>query len=826
MDRGSSSPLLAWMLVPVAAALVLSALTLPQQPYTGLVLHGDRVAAVVPGSPAERAGLAAGDHLVPREGQPRFTRSPLAYAATGEPLDVLREREGRLAPVRVVPVPQPDGERHMMAAMLAVASGFVLIGSWVWSERRDRLTRTFFLLCLAFAWLLAPLPRLSHAASGALYDALYTAVGLFLPALFVHFFALFPESGRPRGPLRSVTAVGYGVATTLFGASFLVMLAEPVFGDLAQGAQLLIQGIAGLWFALGLLAALLLFAGSYRRARSADARRRLRVALTGTVLGALPFAALVALRNLWPGGSVPGERAAVVLTLLVPASFAWATGVHRIFEFRVALRAGVLLVTLAGLGVTVYLVGEWLAGAWRQDLGAGLAGGALAFVALVAAVAGPTSRLLRSLGRRFVPDEAAPTERLDANPALRAGTRARTLEAACEALTGAFHLDGCVALELARGGPRTLTGTGVTASPPAETDFTAALPEGGGLVSVEDLRLRVPDRRALERCGVAWLLPVGGTVRHCLLLGRRLGGSWFGTGDLRELRRFAGHLEVLVENARLREEAGSRGSLGRELSRAGAIQARLLPRHVPAFRSLDCAAAALSSEQVGGDYYDFVRSPGRVVTLAVGDACGKGVPAALMGTWVHAGFRDRARRGSMPGHLLTALNLDLVALNQPEAFVALLCARVDVRGATFTYANAGLTPPLLRRRDGRVELLSQSGVLLGVTPGARYSDSSVELEAGDVIVLYSDGLTEARRGETEFGLAGLQRVLEGQARRGAADILKALLADVQAFADGPLDDVTVVVLKQLTPPVRVRPGGEQTDQEELKLEAGPADTTM
>jgi serine phosphatase RsbU (regulator of sigma subunit) len=822
MDRGYSSSLPAWMLVPVTAALVLSALSLPHQPYTGLVLQGDRVAAVIPGGPAERAGLAAGDRLVAPEGEPRFTRSPLAYAAVGEPLAALRERDGALTAVRVVPVALPDGERHMMAALLAVASGFVLIGSWVWSERRDRLTRTFFLLCLAFAWLLAPLPRIAHAASGTLYDALYTAVGVFLPALFVHFFALFPESGRPRGRLRSVSAVAYGIAVALFGASFLVVLAEPVAAGFARSAQLLIQGIAGLWFALGLLAALLLFAASYRRARSADTRRRLRVALTGTVLGALPFAVLVALRNLSPASAVPGERAAVLLTLLVPASFAWATAVHRVFEFRVALRAGVLLLTLAVLGVAIYGVGEWVAGAWRQDLGAGLAGAALAFVALVAAVAGPASRLLRSLGRRFVPDEPSATERLSASPALRDGTPEHTLAAACDALAAAFHLDGCLALELARGGPRAVAAIGATVAPPPEADFTAALPEGGGLASVEDLRLRAPDRRALERCGVAWLLPVDGAVRHCLLLGRRLGGAWFGTDDRRELRRFAGHLEVLLENAHLRAEAGSRGSFGRELSRAGAIQARLLPRHVPAFRSLDCAAAALSCEAVGGDYYDFVRSPGRIVTLAVGDAAGHGIPAALMGTWVHAGFRDRARRGSLPGHLLTALNLDLVALNQPDVFVALLCARVDVRSAVLTYANAGLTPPLLRRRDGHCEVLDESGLLLGVMPGARYVDRSVELDAGDVVVLYSDGLTEARRGGEEFGLAGLQRVLEAHARQGAEEILRALLAEVQAFADGPLDDITVVVLKQLTRPARLPAGG---GQEELKLEAGAADTT-
>ena len=821
MDRGTSSPLLSWLLVPVTAALILSALSLPGQPFAGLVLRGDQVVAVVPGGPAERCGLAPGDRLVPLPGQPQFTRSPLAYAVPGESMALLRERRGGLATVRLVPSALPDGERRMMAALLAVASGFVLIGGWVWSERRDRLTRAFFLLCLAFAWLLAPLPRWRGEASGALYDALYTGVGLYLPALFIHFFALFPESGRPRGHLRSITTIAYGVATGLFGASFLIMLAEPVFGAFAGAAQSLIQSMAGLWFAFGLLAALVLFAGSYRRARSADARRRLRVALAGTVLGALPFAVLVAVRNLSPGGLAPGERLAVLLTLLVPASFAWATAVHRVFEFRVALRAAIALVALAALGAIVYAAGEWLAGVWRHDLGAGLAGGALAFVALAASVAGPASRSLRQLGARLVPDEASATERLDSDPAARRGTPGQVIEAACRAVTGAFQLDGCVALELAHGGRRVLASTGATTSPPPETDFTATLPERGGIVGLEDLHLRAPDRRSLERAGIAWLLPVGGATKHCLLLGRRLGGSWFGIEDQRELRRFAGHLEGLLENARLREEAGTHGARDRELSKAGAIQAHLLPKRVPAFHSLDCAAAALSSEPVGGDYYDFVRGPGRVVTLAVGDAAGKGVPAALMGTWVHAGFRDLARRGAAPGHLLTALNRDLVAMNQPQAFVALLCARVDVPSAKFTFANAGLTPPLLRRRDGRFEELCQSGVLLGVAPGARYEDCDVELEAGDVIVLYSDGLTEACRGRQQFGPEGVGRVLEAHARQGAAEILRALLAEVQGFADQPLDDVTVVVLKQVTRPTEARPGATQ---EELKFQGAAADT--
>ena len=234
--------------------------------------------------------------------------------------------------------------------------------------------------------------------------------------------------------------------------------------------------------------------------------------------------------------------------------------------------------------------------------------------------------------------------------------------------------------------------------------------------------------------------------------------------EIQELERFAAHLEVRVENATLRKAATAHGAIHRELSRAHAIQRHLLPRRAPAYPTLDCAAAALSSEPVGGDYYDFVKVPGRVLTLAVGDAAGKGVPGALMGVWAQACFRNEARRGAGPGQVLTALNRELVSMDQPEAFVALACMRVDVRPARLTYANAGLTPPLLRRASGAVEVLSESGVLLGVTTEARYADTRVDLEAGDIVVLYTDGLTEARHGEDMFGPERLADVLEMECR--------------------------------------------------------------
>ncbi|NOT32871.1 MAG: SpoIIE family protein phosphatase [Candidatus Eisenbacteria bacterium] len=824
MDRGASSHLLTWMLLPVSAVLVISALTLARQPYTGLMLRGDWVAAVDPGSPGERAGLARGDRLIPLADRPRGgdLDHPLASARPGHELRLLRERAGALVEVAVLAAPLPDRERRMMAMLLAVASGFVVLGGWVWSERRDLLTRTFYLSCLAFAWLLAPLPRFETDVARALYEDLYSGVTLFLPALFIHFFAMFPEGLRPTGIRGRVGSIGYGIATALFTIALVLHLV----GSLRNGATPfadLLQGVAGLWFAAGWLIALVLFVRSYRRVRTADARRRLRVALIGTVLGAGPLAALVAIHNLQPGTSLPAERWAVVLTLLVPGGFAWATVVHRIFEFRVALRAAIGMTLLAASVASVFFLGEWLSAAWRADLGAGIGGGALALLALVASVAGPARGVIREVGRRMVPEREADSlaEWLVHSPAARRGSLDAILEAACEGLTTRLKLDGCAVVEFSTAGPVPRARVGEMTTPALLPGFASRLEGRAGVLAVADEPLLAEFRRVLDAAGVSWVVPFGGRgASSVLLLGRRLAGAWLGVSEQRELQLFAEQLEVLIENATLRQAASAHGAMDREMTRAGAIQAHLLPRRLPRHASLDCAAGTLSSKAVGGDYYDFVEGHAGQFTLAVGDAAGKGVPAALMGAWVQACFRNQARRGSRPARVLGVLNHELVALEQPDAFVALLCAHVDVPAGRMRLANAGLTPPLLRRGDGSIEEFTEGGVLLGVAARSEYPEVAIQLAAGDIVLLYTDGLTEARRGDEMFGTDRLRGVLTSHAARPAADIVAALLSAVHEFTDEPPDDMTVVVLKQVASAVGAR---RSARQDGLKWSEQPAD---
>ncbi len=810
MDRGSSAEPLSWLIVPAAGILIASALSLSLQPYTGVTLRGDEVMSVVPGSPGAAAGLAGGDRLAGRSPAMNALRGPLVEARPGVALRLTRERAGRRLPVWLVPSVQPVGERRMMAALLAVASGFVLLGGWVWSERRDRLTRPFQLLCLAFAALLAPPPRLPWAAAGVAHELFYTAATLALPSLCVHFFALFPEPRAPGGRLTSGVNAAYGVAALLY-AGWVAALAVALAGHPLPGPTLgLFQGAAAVWFAAGLLLAVALFARSYLRADSVDARRRLRVALAGTALGLGPLATLTVLHNLLPGFAVPGERLAVVLTLLVPLSFTWATVIHRIFDFRVALRAATVAIVLALAGGALYFAGE-LANALQPDAGADFGGVALALVSLAASVAGPMRPGMRALAGGLVPlrdvrplAEAFADELAGRDPSVE-----ELLSRACAALASALKLDRCAALDL-EDGPELRAWAGGSAPPfglaslRLGSGFTLALAGRVGALRVGELPLGATDREALEAAGIQWVLPVGlDSPVAALLLGRRLAGAWLDRREVESLERCAQHLGVALENVALRRAARSHGALDRELQEAGAIQAHLLPRRAPVFPTLDCAAATLSSEAVGGDYYDFVQHEDRVFTLVVGDAAGHGVPAALLLAGVQARFRAEAAHDLDPGRLLTALNLELSHHDQPARFVGLLCARVDVQRGRIHFANAGLMPPFVRRRSGAWEEVTTGGLLLGVRPDAVYPDSRVELLAGDVALIYTDGLTEARRGEELFGVERVQQVLDRAAHRRAADILQDLLAGVRSFADRPLDDLTVVVLKQLADPPRV-----------------------
>jgi phosphoserine phosphatase RsbU/P len=250
--------------------------------------------------------------------------------------------------------------------------------------------------------------------------------------------------------------------------------------------------------------------------------------------------------------------------------------------------------------------------------------------------------------------------------------------------------------------------------------------------------------------------------------------------------------EIEAGRERRRAEAAER----RELAEALKIQRRLLPQHVPQIDGWEIAASWQPASGVGGDCFDAIRFGESRIALSIADVVGKGIPAALLMSNLQAAVRAFASEATEPQALCHQVNRILCGNIAEGRFISFFYCVLDATTGVLTYANAGHYLPMLVRADGDVERLGDGGPVLGVIADAEYSQAHVALGPGDRLVLFTDGLTEARSdSDEEFGE---QRLLDAavQHRACSAPALQARLADaVAAFTGGQLqDDATLIVL--------------------------------
>ncbi len=250
----------------------------------------------------------------------------------------------------------------------------------------------------------------------------------------------------------------------------------------------------------------------------------------------------------------------------------------------------------------------------------------------------------------------------------------------------------------------------------------------------------------------------------------------------------------LAINQKLREER-----MAEILDEARRIQESILPRRVPSYGDFQLAARTVPAEIVGGDFYDFITLTDTTVNVVVADATGHGLPAALQVRDIFTGLRMGLSREFKITRTLERLNRIIHRSRLATKFVSLFLAELQV-GGTVVYCNAGHPPGLLVRRDGRVEELRVGGMILGPRPDSHYSFDLFRMEPGELFVVYTDGITEARDPRTgqELSVARLKALLPGLAARNAQDIVEGIFDAVDGFTRGaPLeDDRTVVVAKR------------------------------
>ncbi len=273
----------------------------------------------------------------------------------------------------------------------------------------------------------------------------------------------------------------------------------------------------------------------------------------------------------------------------------------------------------------------------------------------------------------------------------------------------------------------------------------------------------------------------------------------FSAEDLRLLTLLANIAAVKLENARLLEEAIEMEKIEKELEQAADIQKRLLPGAAPRVEGYRLSGRADACRAVGGDYFDYILGSGDRVGLAIGDVSGKGMAAALLMASVQAVFRTLAESETTPATLISALNKQLIRSANPNKFVSFFYGELDRAAGSLRYVNAGHNPPILLRASGEVETLGACGVVLGIFAEAAFEERTVELAPGDLLALYSDGVTEAQTAEGEmYGEERLVTVLKKHREGEAAAIERAVFEDLRAYAgQAPqYDDATLVVLQR------------------------------
>lgn len=304
----------------------------------------------------------------------------------------------------------------------------------------------------------------------------------------------------------------------------------------------------------------------------------------------------------------------------------------------------------------------------------------------------------------------------------------------------------------------------------------------------------------LEGRGVRMILPLK-DAEHLLgflALTRKAAGYRFSSEDMSLLGVLSNQMVTALTNARLYVESLERLRLQEEINMARQIQLDLLPSRPPNLQCGRIFSTSTPSRIVGGDFYDFLPMPDGRLGMVIADASGKGMPAALLIAQMQAIIRNEVSNGNPISSMLKRANQQITEATSAEKYVTLFYAELDPHSRQLRYANAGHNWPILVRANGTVEQLKVGGPIIGAFPFMEYESASLSLKEGDVLFMFTDGLSEAMDSEErEYGEDRIVKIVHNYRHLSPDDLVRRVLADVHAYdpTDPPRDDTTIVALK-------------------------------
>ena len=811
--------------------------------------HCQLVKVVQNDSPAEKAGLRAGDCILGINGRIIENAYSLnevwARHQPGDAVELTIQRPNVSAPFVIRGVFRPRGDTSKEGGITqhlgqditnTYPIGFLVVGLSVLFLRLE--DPNAWLLALMFGGFIA-IPQLANPLGPnpflwrftLAYRAIFDNM---VPALFYFFFAIFPA----RSPLDRrlawlkwislIICACLALPVLLGGESSNMFMALLTAGHpgrllgLTFDYSLLVLGCVSLiWNAIS--------------ATTPEARRKIRVILWGTLVGVIP-AMLFLAANDFLGFQAPFllGAALVLLLWLFPLSFAYAVAKHRVLEIPVLLkrsvryllvqRGFVILLSLLSVGITLAFAlsfGRYLVPMTRAAIPGGIGLGTGFGILLL----WTGTRVHRSVGGRI--DQAFFRHAYDARMILedltektRTATDRKDLAALLEHYLKQALQPSTFAVYLETTDNQLSAASG-NVPPEIQIISTtqrmiAGLARHGRPWEVSPSNLNeATENFQLSPLKPDCLVPMLGRDSRLVglvVLGQRLSEESYSSEDKHLLAAVATQAGGALEAIRLGEKIAQRieeeRRAAQEMEFARQVQSRLFPQKLPRLETLEYLGDCQPARQVGGDYFDFLEmKPGRLA-LVLADIAGKGVSGALLMANLQANLRSQyaVALDDLP-RFLGSVNHLFYENTADSSYATLFFADYDDSNRRLRYVNCGHLPPLLLRADKKfqerdsqcpnVERLQPTSTVLGLFEKWECSVQEVQLSPGDILVLYTDGVTEATNAEgDEFGESRLIQSLLAHRDRPVASLLEMIFADVQKFRSGEQgDDITLVIAR-------------------------------
>jgi phosphoserine phosphatase RsbU/P len=793
------------------------------------------VRSVYPGSPAEKAGLRPADHIIAVNGQPLVTDEPFTrtwlVSHPGDSVELEVQRPGVKDAFLVHGVfraSHPDEHNEGLASSaLRILSyypiPFFVVGLTVLFLRIE--DRNAWLLILLFSAFIA-VPDVQNYGllkSGVPFMMAWRAVfeGM-LSAVFYLFFVVFPARSPVDRLLPWLKWLGFalGISFGLSGIRQGGPAPPPFFASVVGKSPVQITMLVYIYgfLALGIVA----LVSNALAASTPEARRKIRVIAWGTVVGVLPIAAEKAAQDFaqfrppfWL------DTTLALTTFLFPLSFAYAVVKHRVMEIPALLRRSARYV-LVQRGYALLLFGGAVAAivvfthtiarffpAATANVGMGIS--AAFGIALVWASAPLVKRGAEGIDRRFF------RSAYDARKILQdLAIKTRTVNNRHElAILLVKHIEEALR-------PKSLT------CYLEDSDGALTAESGDTSVELANLPATLLLLTDLARRGRSWelppsepgpngepseftplaaecLVPILGRdsrLTGLLVLGQRLSEEPYSGEDRQLLDSVASQAGGALEGIRMAEAMAERLESERRAERdmeiAREVQARLFPQKLPAMKRLEYAGGCIQARQVGGDYYDFLDFGSGRLGIVLADIAGKGISGALLMANLQANLRSQyaTALNDLPG-LLKSVNRLFCENTNDSSYATLFFANYDDSTRRLTYANCGHNAPLIFRTCGTVDRLESTTTVVGLFEEWECELAETNLNAGDLLVIYTDGITEAPNAAAEeFGEARLRELVLANRNAAPGDLLASIHASVQTFSgETQADDLTLVVAR-------------------------------